>query len=123
MARGNGHTAITWEKVRWHSQLHGKTWKLDWRDGERFELDDTPETTDEAIADQLLGLVREAPGGSWNEYDPLVTGKSKRKRIVREQLLEEGRLVNTGTAKAMRLFLSGQVGEPEQSSLVEETSE
>jgi hypothetical protein len=41
-ARGNGHTALVWRKARWHSTLHGKTWKLDWRPGERFELDDTP---------------------------------------------------------------------------------
>lgn len=108
-ARGNGHTAIVWRKVRWANELHGKTWKLDWRAGEQFELDDTPETTDEAIADQLLALVHDAPGKSWNSYDELLQGKGKRKRVVRDQLLEEGRLVNDGTAKSMRLYLPGQV--------------
>lgn len=111
-ARGNGHTAIVWRKVRWASELHGQTWKLDWRPGESFELDDTPETTDDAIADQLLGLVREAPGKSWNRYDELVQGKGKRKRVVRDQLVEDGRLVNLGTAKSMRLYLPEQVDMP-----------
>ena len=108
-ARGNGHTAIVWRKVRWASELHGKTWKLDWRPGESFELDETPETTDDAIADQLLGLVREAPGKSWNSYDELLQGKGKRKRVVRDQLLEDGRLVNAGSPKSMRLYLPEQV--------------
>ena len=39
-ARGNGHTAIVWGKARWASELHGTTWKLNWRDGESFELDE-----------------------------------------------------------------------------------
>jgi hypothetical protein len=108
-ARGNGHTAIVWRKVRWAPELHGRTWKLDWREGERYELDETPETTDEEIADKILELVGVQPGGSWNDYDPLITGKGKRKRIVRDQLFEDGRLVNAGSAKAMRLFLPSQV--------------
>jgi hypothetical protein len=118
--RGNGHTAIVWRKVRWHSALQGKTWKLNWRDGERFEVDDTPETTDESIADQLLALVREAPGQSWNAYYGLLSGKANRKRRVRDELIADGQLVNAGTAKAMRLFLPGQDGEPEQVSLDDE---
>ena len=120
-ARGNGHTAIVWDKARWASELHGRTWKLNWRAGEAFEVDDTPETTDDAIADQLLALVREAPGKSWNGYDELLQGKGKRKRLVRDQLLEDGRLVNAGTAKAMRLFLPEQVDTPAQTTIEEES--
>jgi AAA domain len=119
-ARGNGHTAVVWRKTRWAPDLHGKTWKLDWRDGERFELDDTPDTTDEAIGDQLLALVRESPGKSWNAYDDLLSGKAKRKRAVRDRLLEDGLLVNNGTAKAMRLFLPEQTALFEKESLDEE---
>ncbi len=57
-ARGNGHTAIVWSKTRWAHDLHGRTWKLNWRDGEGFEVDETPETTDEEIAAKLLELAR-----------------------------------------------------------------
>lgn len=113
-ARGNGHTAIVWRKTRWAPDLHGRAWKLDWRDGERYELDETPETTDDEIADKLVELVGVQPGGSWNTYDPLITGKGKRKRIVRDQLLEDGLLVNTGSAKSMRLFLPSQVDGAEE---------
>jgi hypothetical protein len=114
-AHGNGHTAVVWRKVRWASDLHGRTWKLDWRDGETFEVDEAPETTDEDIAEKLIALVRTAPGGSWNSYDPLLTGQGTRKRAIRDQLLEDGRLVNLGTAKAMRLYL------PEQQTTFEES--
>jgi hypothetical protein len=115
-ARGNGHTAIVWRKARWAGEIHGRTWKLDWRDGERFEVDETPETTDEDIAETLIGLVREAPGRSWNGYDEKLGGKASRKRAVRDELLEDGRLVNLGTSKAMKLHLPEQV---EQQSLGE----
>src|SRR5262249_46261756 len=108
-----------WQKVRWASELHGRTWKLDWRAGESFELDETPETTDDAIADQLIGLVHEAPGKSWNAYDDLLTGKAKRKRIVRDQLLEDGRITNGGTTKSMKLFLAEQIDLEEQATFEE----
>lgn len=113
-ARGHGHTAIVWRKGRWAPELHGRTWKLNWREGERFELDDTPETTDEEIADKLLELVGVQPGGSWNTYDALLVGKGKRKRSVRDQLLGDGRLANAGTQKSMRLFLPSQVDAPDE---------
>lgn len=103
-----------WRKTRWAPELHGRTWRLNWRDGERYELDETPETTDDEIADKLLELVGVQPGGSWNTYDPLITGKGKRKRIVRDQLLEDGLVVNTSPAKAMRLFLPSQVGDAKE---------
>jgi hypothetical protein len=53
--------------------------------------------------------VHDAPGKSWNSYDELLQGKGKRKRIVRDQLLEDGRLVNAGTRKSMALYLPEQV--------------
>ena len=122
-ARGNGHTAIVWSKARWAHDLHGRTWKLNWLDGEGYEVDDTPETTDDEIAAKLLELVAVEPGGSWNAYDDLLTGKAKKKRLVRDRLLEEEQLVNDGTAKAMRLFLPGQVEAPLQAALDEEAGD
>ena len=61
-AQGNGATRVEWEKVRWSSDLHGRTWKLLWRPGESFELDETPETTDEDIREAILAAVGENPG-------------------------------------------------------------
>src|SRR5262249_47328739 len=37
-AQGNGMTRVEWEKVRWSSELHGRTWHLAWREGQGFEL-------------------------------------------------------------------------------------
>lgn len=110
-ARGNGHTAVVWEKARWASEIHGRTWKLNWRDGQSFEVDDTPETTADDIADSLLDLVRNEPGGSWRTYASRCKGGTGPKREVRDRLLEEGRLVNVGAGSGMSLFLREQVSE------------
>ncbi len=107
-ARGNGRTAIVWRKARWAHGLHGKTWKLTWREGERYDIDETPETTDEDVAEKLIALVRETPGGSWNTYEKPLGGNVTRARSIRDRLLEEGRLVNAGTPKAMTLYLAEQ---------------
>jgi hypothetical protein len=112
-ARGHGHTALAWKKARWASEIHGKTWKLDWADGERFKVDETPETTDEEIAEKLLALVGDAPGQSWNKYDALLSGTAARKRAVRDELLEDAKLVNAGTEKAMKLYVADQAPDPE----------
>jgi hypothetical protein len=109
--RGNGHTALVWKKARWASEIHGKTWKLDWKEGERFERDETPESTDEEIAETLLGLVRQAPGRSWNGYDKKLGVNATRKREIRDELIEDGRLVNLGTGQKghpMKLYLPEQ---------------
>lgn len=112
-AQGNGATRVFWQKVRWGSTLHGKTWKLLWRDGESFELDETPERTDEDIADEILQGVREHPGASWNHVEKEVTGKAKHVRSVRDALLEEGLLVNVGTGKTFKLYRSDDPAIPE----------
>jgi hypothetical protein len=108
-SRGNGHTAIVWRKTRWAPDLHGKTWKLDWLPGERFALDETPETTDDELRDRLVELVRENPGGSWNTYEKPAGGNATRARRIRDELIEEGRLVNVGKGKAFELYLPEQV--------------
>jgi hypothetical protein len=108
-SRGNGRTAIVWRKTRWAPDLHGKTWKLDWLPGERFELDETPETTDDELREKLVELVRDKPGGSWNTYEQPVGGNATRARRIRDALIEEGRLVNVGKGKAFELYLPEQV--------------
>jgi hypothetical protein len=116
--RGNGHTAIVWRKARWAPDIHGRTWKLDWLPGERYELDDTPDTTEEDVRESLIALVTADPGKSWNGYEEQLSGKAQRKRSVRDELLRSGDLVNTGTEKRMRLYLPGQ-SLPDQATLDE----
>lgn len=116
--RGPGASALVWQKTRWASELQGKTWKLLWRPGLRYEIDETPELTDEFIGETLLAIVREAPGESWNHYEGLLQGQAKRKRAIRDALLAGGDLLNLGTEKTMRLWLPEQ--SPEQTTIDEE---
>jgi hypothetical protein len=94
--QGNGATRLFWQKVRWGSTIHGKAWKLLWRDGEGFEVDDTPELTDDDIGEAMLTAARENPGASWNKVETHVKDNAERKRQVRDLLLESGALVNRG---------------------------
>ena len=86
-------------------------------EGQSFAVDDTPETTDDDLADALLDLVRNEPGGSWRTNAPRVKGKTNRKREIRDQLMEDGRLVNAGGGTGMKLYLPEQVDVPEQTTL------
>ena len=108
---GNGTTRVEWEKVRWGSDLHGRVWKLRWRDGESFELDETPEVTDEDIRDAVLAVAASQPGCSANAVEKGCKGGRDRIRAARDALLDEGILVNLGGGKGgaggggMKLYL------------------
>jgi hypothetical protein len=105
-AQGNGATRVYWRKVRWGSTLHEQTWKLLWRDGEGFELDETPERTPEDVADEIVTHVRDNPGTSWNSVEHAISGKAKTKREQRDRLLEDGVVVNVGSPKSFRLYVA-----------------
>ncbi len=111
-AQGNGCTRVEWEKVRWGSDLHGRIWKLLWRDGEGFELDETPEVTDEDIRAAVLDAVEANPGCSAKALDGAGKGSRSRVRAARDALLDEGELVNHGGGKGgaggggMKLYLA-----------------
>jgi hypothetical protein len=98
-AQGNGATRVEWEKVRWGSDLHGRTWKLLWRDGEGFELDEKPEVTDEDRREAILAAVLAAPGCTAKAVEKACGGNAERIRAIRDALLDEGALVNLGGGK------------------------
>jgi hypothetical protein len=102
-ATGNGHTRLFWKKARWSSVLHGAAMKLNWAEGESFKLDETPETTDEEIAEAVVAASRANPGQSWNSYKA-VTGNAERKMQIRDRLIAEGQLVNRGKGRAFALY-------------------
>jgi hypothetical protein len=106
-ARGNGATRLFWQKVRWGSTLHGKAWTLLWREGESFELDESPEISDEDVVESILAAVREAPGSGWNTIEGLVNGGATRKREIRDGLLASGDLVNVGAGQKFALHVAG----------------
>ena len=95
-ARGNGRTGLVWRKARWASSLHGEAWQLLWRPGESFELEETPELTDEDVAEAILTAVREYPGASARDLEAAVPVRAERVRAVRDGLVEGGKLVNRG---------------------------
>jgi hypothetical protein len=105
-ARGNGASRLFWQKARWSSTLHGKAWTLLWREGESFELDETPEVSDDDIVESILTAVREAPGSGWNTIDGLVKGKGTRKRELRDELLASGDIVNVGAGQKFALHVA-----------------
>lgn len=103
-AQGRGRTRVYMQKARWASAYHGTTVHLTWTDGEGFALDDTRrEVSDETIAEQILAVLAELPGGSWTRIRDLRDGDGQ-KRIrgsntdaakVRDRLLDERAIVNT----------------------------
>jgi hypothetical protein len=103
---GNGHTTVRWQKVRWGPDLHGKTWKLNWREGETFELEEKVERTDAEIADAMVAYIADHPGSMWRPVREALTGiQLDRLGAIRDQLLEDKRIVNDGTATKMALYL------------------
>jgi hypothetical protein len=105
-AQGNGCTRLYWRKVRWGSELHGKTWKLLWREGESFEIDETPELTDDDVAESVLAAIREHAGGSWRVIETHCRGRGERARAARDELLESGAIVNYGKGGKFELYLA-----------------
>ena len=112
---GNGATRVEWEKARWSSELHGRTWKLHWREGEAYELDETPEVTEDDILAGITATVAANPGCAWRVVRDAVTGNQDRKVEVRDRLLDDRELVNLGGGRGglsgggMRLYLPADV--------------
>jgi hypothetical protein len=116
-ARGNGATRLFWQKVRWGSTLHGKAWTLLWQDGESFEVDDTPELTDDDVAESVLTAVREHGGASWRVVETPCRGRGERARVVRDQLLEAGRIVNSSKGGKFELYVADDPARPTRDTL------
>jgi hypothetical protein len=103
VAIGNGQARLVWQKARDSSTLHGTSWKLKWTPGSSFEIDETPDVTEEDIAAGILAAVFANPGASWNKVDSTVKGNATTKRQVRDRLIADGQLVNRGKGKAFAL--------------------
>lgn len=93
-AQGNGKTRVFWQKARWASDMHGKAWHLHWRDGERFEIEEKPEVTEDTITAELLAAVAEHGGASWTKLREHVTGNATEAAKVRDRLIAAGEIVN-----------------------------
>lgn len=108
-AQGNGRTRCHWQKVRWGPALHGRTWNLLWRDGESFEVEEKVERTDEDIEGELLVYIANHPGTTWKPVRETLGVQIERITQIRDKMLADGRLVNTGSKTRLALYLSGTV--------------
>lgn len=72
---GRERTKVHWEKVRWSSRLHDRTWIVRWAGGDGFELVDTGEQTREEkavaarveAAEWMRGYLERVPDASKNK--------------------------------------------------------
>lgn len=107
---GNGHTTVRWQKVRWGPDLHGKTWKLLWRPGETFELEEKAELTDDEVADAMTAYIADHPGTKWRPVREALGIQAERAGDIRDKLLSDGVLHNDGAANSMSLYLRTRPG-------------
>lgn len=120
--RGPRASTLTWEKVRWGGMLQGTAWKLAWADGERFEIEETPDRTEEDIAAEMLGFVAANPGTTWSPVQKKLKGTAATNVEIRDRLVADGALVNKGAAKqgaAMKLYLPRQEPPDDQITLAD----
>jgi hypothetical protein len=94
-AQGRGSVRLFVQKARHASESHGKTLQLRWAEGESFEIEETPELDDEAIAEKILAAISGNPGTGWTQVEQATSGVGVvRRRTVRDDLLASGRIVN-----------------------------
>ena len=102
--QGNGALRIFWHKVRNAGELHKTTTRLAWAEGMTFELVDEPPPRPERTWDDIAAFVLEHGGTAWRPVEQTVPGNGDYLRQRREQMLEEGLLINAGTATRMELW-------------------
>jgi len=93
---GNGRTRFTIQKARWGSSYHGKTYRLRWLDGQGFEEEGDDADRPARVWDAILAFVAEHPGTGWTAVLAAVGGEKTYVVRRRDQMLEEGVLVDLG---------------------------
>jgi AAA domain len=115
-------TRLVWQKARDSSTLHAASWKLRWAEGMAFELDDTPDVTEDDIEEGILAAALANPGTSWTPVRNIVKGNTTTSAAVRDRLIVEGRLLNRGKGQAFALWHPDDVDDldVEQTSLADD---
>jgi hypothetical protein len=94
-AQGSGKVRLHVQKARHASESHGKTLQLRWGDGETFEVEETPELTDEDVAEKIVAAVSANPGTGWTRIVEATPGiGDHRRRAIRDRLLADSVIVN-----------------------------
>jgi hypothetical protein len=116
---GNGSARLVWDKARDSETLHKTSWKLKWAAGQSFEVDDTPDLTEEKIVEEIVAKVLANPGATWNSIDKATKGNADTKRKLRDRLIVTGQLVNRGKGKNFALWVAEDAQANGQTSLEE----
>jgi hypothetical protein len=103
-AQGHGKLRIYWEKARWSSMLHATKTPLRWADDEAFALVDAEPTRPERTWDDIGAYVSTHGGCGWVEVEKAVSGQGDYLRRRRDQMLQDGVLVNAGKGQKFALW-------------------
>lgn len=95
-ARGNGHTAMVWQKTRWASEHQGTTTSLKWGEGYTFEVEDVKDDRD--MFAEIRALMTEQNDRWWTVEEIREELEARRGR-VRETLKE---LVKSGEVLTLK---------------------
>ena len=100
------HLRVFWEKAKFSSAMHRTTTALEWADNETYMVVERELVTRERIWEDIADYVLRNGGTSWVRVREAVPGDDKTKVAVRDQMLDEGLLVDTGTTRkdGVRLF-------------------
>jgi hypothetical protein len=104
VAQGNGKTRVHWQKAKWSSSLHRTTNHLVWTDGEGFERAPEEAPRPERTWDDIAAYVLAHGGTAWGPVRDAIVGDDTYLQARRDAMLDEGVLVNAGTAKSFKLW-------------------
>jgi hypothetical protein len=113
-SNGHGRSQIHWRKVRWASSIHGATQKLAWAPGFSFTAEEPDEgVTDADVGSMILDYVADHPGIGWRPVREELGGNAERAATIRDELIADGRLANTGTGRSFKLWLPDDLRQAE----------
>jgi hypothetical protein len=103
-AQGHGRTRLYVQKARWASSYHATTLHLRWTDGEGFEVEDEGPARPERTWEDIEAYVLEHGGCGWVEVERAVSGNGDYLRRRRDDMLEDGVLINLGAGQKFKLW-------------------
>jgi hypothetical protein len=110
--QGHGQVRLYFQKARWASEQHATTLQLAWAEGDSFSLVEAAANRPEAVWETLEQFVLAHPGCTWKAV--LTTKNDDGTKIVRgdltylgrrrDQMLDEGVLINAGRGGSFALW-------------------
>lgn len=110
--QGHGRVRLYMQKVRWASDQHATTLQLAWVAGDSFGIAEAEVNRPEQVWSTLEQFVREHSGCTWNtvttakndDGTKVIRGQLDYLARRRDQMLDEGVLINAGKGGAFALW-------------------